>query len=221
MQIAIVGYGNVGSALAEAFRAAGHRVTFAVAPDRRDRAAAAIDARPALADVALADPDQAVAVADLVVLAIPFGALDATLAPRAGALSGKVVVDATNPVGPGLVHGLGSQRSGAEHVADLLPGSRVAKAFSVYGFENLAAAPKGPGGLRPAMPYAADDPVAREVVAGLIAELGWEPFDAGGLAAAVDLEHLALLWVRHVRMGGRSPQLVWAALRAEGGLADR
>jgi hypothetical protein len=50
-------------------------------------------------------------------------------------------------------------------------------------------------------------------VARLIVQLGWEPLDVGGLLQALHLEHMTLLWIRMVRMGGQSPHLVWAALR--------
>lgn len=73
--------------------------------------------------------------------------------------------------------------------------------------------PSFPGtGLRPAMLFCGDDAPAKDVVAPLIAALGFEPFDAGGLAQALHLEHMTLLWVRMVRAGGRSPHLAWGAL---------
>ena len=66
---------------------------------------------------------------------------------------------------------------------------------------------------RRALVIAGDDPSAKAVAAGLIADLGWEPLDVGPLSAALDLEHLALLWIRMVRMGGLDGHLVWSALR--------
>lgn len=62
------------------------------------------------------------------------------------------------------------------------------------------------------MPYSGNDPTAKTVVAGLIGELGWEPLDVGGTEQVLHLEHMALLWVKMVRRGGRSPDLVWAVL---------
>lgn len=213
VRLAILGYGHVGTALARAAVRAGHDVTFAVNPVNPDGAAAARAGDPALAAVGVDDAATAVSGADVTVLAVPFAATGPVLAPLAGILDGRVLVDATNPVGPGLTHGLGSRQAGAQHVAGLAPGARVVKAFSVYGYENLDRPPAGPGGLRAAMPYAGDDAVAKEVVAGLVGDLGWEPLDVGPLAAAVDLEHLTLLWVRMVRAGGHDSRLVWAALR--------
>jgi hypothetical protein len=63
------------------------------------------------------------------------------------------------------------------------------------------------------MLYCGDDAAAKQQVAGLIGQLGWQPLDAGGLVQALHLEHMTLLWIRMVRMGQRSPHLVWAALQ--------
>ena len=212
VRIAFLGYGNVGAAIATAVARAGHDVVLAVNPDRPDGAAELVARTPTLAAATVAPAADAVTGADVVVLAVPFATL-ADLLPRlADRLAGTVVVDATNPVGPGLTHGLGSQQAGAQHVAALLPGANVVKAWNVYGFENLDQPPTGPAGLRPVMPFAGDDAAAKATVAGLLAQLGWEPLDVGPLAAAVDLEHMTLLWVRLVRALGHSPRLVWAAL---------
>lgn len=210
--LAILGYGNVGTAIASAARGAGHAVTFAANGDNPGAAERHVAATPELAGVAVAEPLAAVVRADLVVVALPFRALDAAIAPMAGALAGLPVVDATNPVGPGLTHALGS-RSGAERLAALAPDAHVVKAFNIYGAENLAGVASAPGSPTPLMPYAGDDPSAKAVAAGLIADLGWEPLNVGSLSAALDLEHLALLWIRMVRMGGLDGHLVWSALR--------
>jgi predicted dinucleotide-binding enzyme len=213
MQLAVLGYGHVGATLAGSLIAAGHDVTLATNPNRPQGAEATRQADPRLAKAGISDPLTAVSAADAVLLAVPFPAVEEVLAPLAPALQGTILIDATNPVGPGLIHGLGSAQSGAERVAALAPGASVVKAFSVYGYENLADPPSRPDGIRPAMPYAGDDPAAKATVAALLTDLGWEPLDVGPLTAALDLEHLTLLWVRMVRAGGHSPRLVWAALR--------
>lgn len=215
VRFAFLGYGNVGTAVATAVARVGHDVVFATNPDRVEGAAAAAH-RPGLASASTAPADEAVDGADVVVLAVPFAALDGLLPPLADRLVGRVVIDATNPVGPGLTHGLASQQAGAQYVATLLPGASVVKAFNVYGFENLDRPPAAPDGVRPVMPFAGDDPAAKTTVAALLDQLGWEPLDVGPLAAAVDLEHLTLLWVRLVRGLGHPPRLVWAALRDGG-----
>lgn len=210
MNIVILGHGNVGGALAEHLLALGEEVTIGIPNDRSDTTEAV---RQRLDGLRSEPFGTAVTNADLVILAVPFAALDDTLPPLRDALAGKIVIDATNPVAPGLTHALASQRSGAEAVAELVPESRVVKAFSIYGAENLAGPPAVEGGIRPVMMIAGDDVAAKNTVAELVERMGWMPLDAGGLVAALQLEHLTLLWVRMVRVDrARPPHLTWAAL---------
>ncbi len=67
--------------------------------------------------------------------------------------------------------------------------------------------------VKPGMLFCGDDRAAKERVGKLIADCGFEPVDVGGLVQALHLEHMTLMWVRIVRMGGQSPNLVWGALR--------
>lgn len=203
MKIAFIGHGNVGGALAAALARRGHEITLAVRdPDAEP------PRLPGDPPVAVASTADAVAAAEVVVLATPFAAVAQVVPPLAAALAGKVVIDCTNPVGPGLSHGLGSQQSGSATIQGLAPAARVVKAFSIYGYENLAE-PSFPGtGAAPAMMFCGDDAAAKATVAAL----GWEPVDVGGLVQALHLEHLTLLWIRMVRAGGASPHTVWARL---------
>lgn len=164
------------------------------------------------AGLAVSAPPDAVRAADVVFLATPFQANEGILNELAGALAGKVLVDCTNPVGPGLGHGLNSLESGSQLVQRLAPEARVVKAFSIYGFENFENNAYPGYGVKPAMLFCGDDADAKRTAAELIAELGWEPVDLGGLAQALHLEHMTLLWVRMVRAGGQSPHVVWARL---------
>jgi predicted dinucleotide-binding enzyme len=146
------------------------------------------------------------------VLATPFQANVDVLTPLKTALVGKILIDCTNPVGPGLTHALGSRESGTEVLQALLPRTRVVKAFSIYGYENFENSAYPGYGVKPAMLFCGNDADAKATVAGLIEALGWEPIDVGAANQALHLEHMTLLWVRMVRVGGRSPHLVWAAL---------
>jgi predicted dinucleotide-binding enzyme len=210
MRMAFIGYGNVGAPLADHLQRAGHDVTLAA------RDAASEGVRKALgrnSRLAVAEPAAAVRASDVVFLATPFQANESALRPLASELAGKILVDCTNPVGPGLTHGLGSVQSGTEWIQALLPGTKVVKAFTIYGFENFEDSSYPGYGVRPAMFYCGNDAAAKASVATLIAELGWEPLDVGGVQQALHLEHMTLLWVRMVRMGGHSPHMVWAVLR--------
>jgi len=100
--------------------------------------------------------------------------------PCPATLAGKVLVDCTNPVGPGLTHGLKSVESGSQRVQQMAPGARVVKAFSIYGFENLEAG-RPAYAVKPAMMFRGNDAAAKTVVGGLVGQLGWEAIDVGGL----------------------------------------
>ncbi len=134
MKIAFLGYGNVGAPLADHLQRLGHEVTLAAADLAADTVKKAL-ARNSALKTGPAEPS--VAAAEVVFLATPFGANEELLRPLAKTLSGRILVDCTNPVGPGLAHGLGSTQSGSELLQKLLPETRVVKAFSIYGFENF------------------------------------------------------------------------------------
>lgn len=209
MKIAFLGYGNVGAPLADHLRRAGHEVTLAAADPASEKVRKALARNPGLQ----AGPiGPSVAAADVIFLATPFGANEALLRPLAKTLRGKILVDCTNPVGPGLTHGLSSALSGSEFVQKLVPDTHVVKAFSIYGFENFEDNRYPAYGVPPVMMFCGNDAGAKGAVSGLIEQLGWQPLDVGGLEQALHLEHMTLLWVRMVRMNRRSPHMVWAML---------
>lgn len=210
MNITFIGHGNVGAPLADHLQRQGHSVTLAARDPDSDAVRRAQARNAALKAV---PPEQAVREADVVFLATPFAANAQVVPPLAEALAGKVLVDCTNPIGPGLTHGLSSVQSGAQALQALAPEARVVKAFSIYGFENFENSAYPGYGVKPAMLFCGSDAPAKQAVAGLIEQLGWEPLDVGGLEQAVHLEHMTLLWVRMVRAKGHTPNLVWAALR--------
>lgn len=209
MNITFIGIGKVGSALADNLAKAGHHVTIAAREVVSDSVRAALERNPTLRALPIA---KALAGADVVFLATPYEA-NASALSHLGSLGGKVLVDCTNPVGPGLKHGLDSRTSGAEEVQRLVPSARVVKAFTIYGFENFQNSTySGYGHLKPAMLIAGDDAGAKDVVAKLCEDLGWRPVDTGPLSSALHLEHMTLLWIKMGRIQGRGPNFVWAML---------
>lgn len=204
MRIAIIGAGHVGGTLGRRWATsstAQHTVTFGIrAGDEMDsQLGEFIDGSGGAARAAPV-PDAARG-AEVVVVAVPWkAARDAV--QSAGSLSGKIVVDCTNPFAIGLT-GLDVPPggSGAEAVASWAPGARVVKAFNTTGFNIMAnpAFPEGPA----TMFYCGDDASAKRAVHGLAAELGFDPIDAGPLSRARVLENMALLWVS-LAMGGVS-----------------
>lgn len=210
MKIVFLGYGKVGAPLADHLQRLGHRVTLAAGNADSDSVRKALARNPGLE---VAPPSEAVTGADVVFLATPFQANEGVLKSVAAELKGKILVDCTNPVGPGITHGLKSVISGSEMVQNLVPEARVVKAFSIYGYENFEDNDYPAYGIKPAMMFCGHDAGAKRTAAELIEQLGWEALDVGGLEQALHLEHMTLLWVRMVRFSGASPHLVYAALR--------
>ena len=206
MHVGILGTGSVGTALGTVWARAGHRVTFG------SRTPASDDARALAGAVGhgarVAGHDDAVRGADAVLLATPWPVTEALV--RGLDLAGRVVLDATCPVGadyePEVPDG-----SGAERVQAAAPGARVVKAFNTTGAGNLADAAY-PGG-RLVMPVAGDDAEAKALAMRLAEAAGFDPVDAGPLAAARDLEALARLWMRLAHAQGLGPGFGWALLR--------
>lgn len=209
MNIAFLGYGQVGAPLADHLQRLGHQVTLAANDPRSERLKTALAKNPNL-DVAA--PREAVRQAEVVFLATPFQANQAAIEAVADEMRGKILIDCTNPVGANLSHGLNSLESGSELIQRMAPEAKVVKAFTIYGFENFEDTSYPGYNVKPVMMYCGNDMDAKKVVGELIAQLGWSPLDVGGLEQALHLEHMTLLWVRMVRVMGQSPHRVWAML---------
>jgi hypothetical protein len=209
VKITFIGYGQVGGPLADHLQRLGHEVILAAAEPNSLNLQKALGRNP---DLRVAPPQEAVQRAKVVFLATPFQANEAAVKSVAGELTGKILVDCTNPVGPNLTHSLNSSQSGSEMVQKLVPEAKVVKAFTIYGFENFEDSSYPGYNVKPVMMYCGMDSAAKETVGELIAQLGWQPLDVGGLEQALHLEHMTLLWVRMVRVNGHSPNMVWAML---------
>jgi predicted dinucleotide-binding enzyme len=209
MKIAFIGYGQVGAPLADHLQRAVHVVTLAANDPNSESVKKALGKNN---NLKVAAPKDAVRNAEVVFLATPFQANEAALKAVADEIQGKILIDCTNPVSPNLSHGLNSVQSGSEMVQKLVPDTKVVKAFTVYGFENLEDSSYPGYNVKPVMMYCGQDSAAKKIVGELIAQLGWHPLDVGGLDQALHLEHMTLLWVRMVRVNGYSPNMVWAML---------
>ncbi len=200
MRIAIIGTGNVGSALAQALQRAHHTIVFGTrSPDPSDADQATIA--------------EAVANAEATILAVPFGAVRDVIA-AAGGFAGKVLIDATNPLGMGsrgLGLTMGFSTSGAETIAAMAPGAKLFKAFNQTGFENMADATAY--ATRPVMFVAGDDAAAKPLVMGLATDAGFEAVDAGDLAESRLLEAYGMLWIELARKRGLGPDFTFTLQR--------
>jgi len=200
MKVAIIGSGNVGTALAGAAVGAGHTVRISAAhPEHATAAAAATGASAAPTNAA------AIEGADLVVLAVPGTAFPALVEEIGPALAGRVVVDTSNvptpdPSGTPVA-------SAAETLQAKLPKARVVKAFNTL-FASRQAAPVVDG--EPVDGYVAgDDTAAKHVVLRLAESIGLRPLDVGGLVMARTLEAMAWLNISLQLQNGWAWQTGW------------
>jgi len=187
MQVAIIGAGNVGKALATSLRRAGHTVTI-TSRDRADAARIAAVTGARLASTSAA----AAADAEVVIPAVPFSELPEVAGEIASAAAGKPVVDVTNRIAFGS-NGpeIDGTSSNAEMLAALLPKSPVVKAFNTL-FATNQVDPIAEGVQLDGL-VAGDDPTAKAKVLDLVESIGLHPIDVGPLVRARQLEGLAFL----------------------------
>lgn len=200
MKVAIIGAGNVGTALARSATQAGHDVVIAAAhPEHAAAAAATIGATPA------ASAREAASGADVVVLAVPVGVV-AEVAREVAPARPAVIVDVTNRPTPDPN---GRPTSVAEEIQAVVPETPVVKAFNTA-FASVQADP-----ARYPVPVdgfvAGDDAAAKQTALSFVASLGFRPVDAGSLAAARTLEGMAWLNISRNLQGG-SWQDAWVLL---------
>jgi predicted dinucleotide-binding enzyme len=207
MKTGFIGIGNVGFAIAGNLEKRGHQIIVATNDPRSKSVVQAVASNPGFKVMKIQD---AVNESDIIFLAIPFKAIEDVL--KGIDFKGKTLVDCTNPIGPGITHGLDSKISGSEIVQQLASSAKVVKAFNIYGFENLVDNLFPKYNVRPLMLIAGNDKKSKQEVSSLIDELGFYPKDSGNLEHALHLEHMTLLWVKMVRMNGHQPNFVWAYL---------
>ncbi len=178
MKIGMIGSGNVGSALGAVWVKAGHEVMFSSRHIEHDQSLAAELGAGALAGT----PREAAAFGEVLVMAVPYGALPDVGKDLADLIEGKVVIDACNPFPnrDGEIANWAREKGAGLASAELLPGARIVRAFNAIGAARMGSAYQEPG--RIGMPIAGDDAEAVAVASDLIREIGYEPVLIGGLA---------------------------------------
>jgi predicted dinucleotide-binding enzyme len=181
VKICIHGFGNVGSALAKLWVTAGHSVEAGLRPGSgHEETARGLGVR-------IVEPAAGAQKAEVNVLALPWAAVEDALRSL-GPLTGKVLVDATNPLDRDLSVLRPPAGSAGLQVAKWAPGAHVVKAFNtigagLYGNDAFDAL------------YCGDDPAALDTVRRLIADTKMKPVFVGPLKNAGYLEHIAGLWI--------------------------
>ncbi|MEW1980899.1 NAD(P)-binding domain-containing protein [Citricoccus sp. NPDC079358] len=178
--IGVLGAGRVGTAVARQALAAGFEVKIATAKPAEEIAMIVEIVTPG----ALAVDATEAAAADLVILAVPlhqYRALDA------GLLTGKTIIDAMNYWAPtdGEIDDFEHDpRTSSEIVQEFLAGARLVKSLNHIGYHELEEDGRPTGAVdRRALALAGDHEDAKALVAGFIHRLGYDPVDAGPLAA--------------------------------------
>lgn len=171
VKVGIIGKGSVGSALQRGLARAGHEVR-------------AVGKEPGTVR-------QTAAWAEVVFLAVPFGALDDALRDMGDAVHGKVLVDVTNALTPDMQLALGCTTSGAEELQKKAARAKVVKAFNTVFAQHMD---KGQvKGEKLSLFVAGDDTAAKAHVLGFGREIGFDAIDAGPLRNARWLETLGYL----------------------------
>ncbi|MFG3223711.1 NADPH-dependent F420 reductase [Kitasatospora sp. NPDC048194] len=192
MRIGVLGTGNMADALATHWVRAGHQVTIGGRDAHKAaRLAARIGGGVKPAGLrAAAESGQ-----EVVLAALPFGVGVEVARDLHAALEGKVLVDCSNPVGPGFRLLTEGGPSAAQQLAAAAPGAHVVKAFNLCHEDVWRMRPPVFDGRPLAVPVCGDDETALARVRELVRDVGCEPVAGGGLERAGLLEATAALFI--------------------------
>jgi predicted dinucleotide-binding enzyme len=198
--IAIIGTGRVAAALGPKFAGLGHKVIYGSREPTRNEVRELVAATGANASAA--SPLDAVRGADIVVLAVPGTAVEPVVMSL-GDLSGKIIIDPTNPTRRGAdgltEHAVAT--SNAEIIQGLAPRAHVVKAFNTLSAQTMAD-PKSAGGPV-TIPLVGNDAAAKATVTKLVEGLGFEAMDLGPVRYADVVEGMLVVWI-NARGQGRA-----------------
>ncbi len=207
MRIGILGSGLMGGKLGTIFARAGHEVVFSYARSNEKLKKLAQDAK---GNARAGTPKDAAQNADALLLAVHWSRFDDVLR-QAGDLSSKLVVTCSLPMNANdtdLV--IARTSSGAEQLAKKVPKARVVSAFGTVPsevlFDVFAARRKA---TRPSLVYCGDDSRSKQIAAGLIRDVGFDPVDAGPLRIARYTEPFTLLVAQLAYEGDRGPEMAY------------
>lgn len=190
MRCAILGTGKMGGTVGRQLARAGHEVIFGSrAPERHQERFAGLDR------VRVASNPEAAALAEVIIVAVPWAYARDLLRGLRTAIAGKTVIDLTNPLSPDVSQlAVGGDDSAAEQLAAVVPEAHVVKAMNMITADNFAT-PSFSGAVAQSW-YCGDDGPARATAHALIAACGYEPVYCGALTNARYLEAAAMLWLQ-------------------------
>jgi len=180
LKIATIGSGRIGGTLGTLWVQAGHPVMFS--SRHPEQLKEMVDSLGPLARAGTVE--EAIAFADVVLLAVPYRAMPQIGKDHGRALAAKaLVLDATNPIPrrDGEIANWAREKGAGLASAELLPGVRIVRAFNAIGYARLPEIAKRQGDPV-GMPMAGDDANANALASGLVREIGFEPVVIGPLA---------------------------------------
>lgn len=181
LKIATIGSGHIGGTLGTLWVKAGHPVMFS--SRHPEELKSLVDSLGPLASAGT--PAEAIAFADVVLLAVPYGAMPQIARDYGPALAAKaLVLDATNPVvqRDGDVAVQAREKGVGVAAAELLPGVRLVRAFNAISSLRLPEDGQRAPSERIGMPMAGDDADALALASSLARAIGLEPVVIGPLA---------------------------------------
>lgn len=182
MNIAVIGSGKVGGTLGERWIAAHHEVVFGVREPKRKQA----ERTPENPDIPFETIPDSIARSQIVVFAVPGGAMDGLIRANADELAGKLVIDATNDFeGPDLSH--------VEALVSSADGVHVFRAFNSLGWENFANPTYG-GDVADLFYCGPDSAEAQQALEGLVRDVGMRPIRVGDLDQVSIVDSVLRLW---------------------------
>tara|TARA_B100000029_G_scaffold217317_1_gene215102 strand:- start:5501 stop:6121 length:621 start_codon:yes stop_codon:yes gene_type:complete len=187
----MIGTGDLGRALGPAFSNLGHEVIYGSRNPNRPEIQQLV--RETGNGASATGQSEAAAQADIVMLAVPWNAVEG-LMTTLGSLSGKIVIDPTNPrmVGVDGLRDYAVSPSNAEWIQRWAPDSKVVKAFNTMNWVTMVN-PQSAGGSV-SVPIVGDDSEAKAMVASLVEGVGLHPIDLGPLRYASVIEGMYIVW---------------------------
>jgi 8-hydroxy-5-deazaflavin:NADPH oxidoreductase len=207
MRVGILGSGLMGGKLGTLFARAGHEVVFSYARSKEKLNRLARDSRCIARD---GTPREAAQGADALLLAVHWSRIDDVLS-QAGDLAGKVIVSCSLPLNADNTElALGHTISGAEALAEKLPGAELVAAFNNIPSEVLFGVFEARDkATPPSMVYCGDAQAGKDIAAMLIHDVGFDPVEAGPLRVARYTEPLAVLVAQLAYDGRGGPKLAY------------
>jgi 8-hydroxy-5-deazaflavin:NADPH oxidoreductase len=193
MKIAIIGKGNVGTALSKGLTKSGHEVKFGHR-----------------------DPKEPVAQAakwgEIIILAVPHDSVADAIENIKPFADGKIVIDVVNAIGENMELGISCTTSSAEETQKKLPKAKVVKAFNTVFAQNQSTAKLGNQKLSAFI--SGNDADAKKTVAQLTSDIGFDPVDCGPLKSARYLESMGILIINLAFNYGLGTQIGYELVKA-------